>query len=304
MFLSNTMILRFARRIRRKIVVLGKNNDLEIPGQGPYIEKTHIDNIEELLHYEDIDEVLICSHIRNASQMNLLIFLLLRLKVNVVFSPAIYAKLMSESMLDENSHKYLTASIGYKSDSEEFFLKALDLLGSVMLLLFLSPLFALAAVAVKATSAGAVFYKQTRIGKDGEPFTLYKFRTMVDGAEKNTGPILASENDPRVTRIGKIMRATRLDELPQLLNVIKGDMSLVGPRPERPHFVKRHKALREMRLAVKPGLTGLAQIRNIYGLRPEHKIKYDYLYIQKRSVPLNLYILMKTVPVVFSKKGL
>lgn len=304
MFLSNAMILRFAGSIRRKIVVLGENNDLEIPGQGPYVEKTHIDNIEELLHYKDIDEVLICSHIRNVSQMNLLIFLLVRLKVNVVFSPAIYAKLMSESMMDENSHKYLTTSIGYKSDSEEFFLRTLDLLGSMMLLLFLSPLFVLVAVAVKATSAGTVFYKQIRIGKDGEPFVLYKFRTMVDGAEKNTGPILASENDPRVTRIGRIMRATRVDEFPQLLNVIKGDMSLVGPRPERPHFVKRHKALREMRLAVKPGLTGLAQIRNIYGLRPEHKIKYDYLYIQKRSVPLNLYILMKTVPVVFSKKGL
>jgi lipopolysaccharide/colanic/teichoic acid biosynthesis glycosyltransferase len=96
---------------------------------------------------------------------------------------------------------------------------------------------------------------------------------------------------------------TRLDELPQLFNVLKGDMSLVGPRPERPHFVKLHKALRELRLTVRPGLTGLAQIRNFYDLKPRHKIKYDYLYIQQRSLLLNLYILAKTLPVIISKKG-
>ena len=98
-------------------------------------------------------------------------------------------------------------------------------------------------------------------------------------------------------------RLTRLDELPQLLNVLRGDMSLVGPRPERPHFVKRHKALRELRLAVKPGITGLAQVRNSYDLVPKHKIKYDYLYIQRRSLLLNLYILMRTIPIVLSGKG-
>ena len=126
---------------------------------------------------------------------------------------------------------------------------------------------------------------------------------MVKDAEKIVGPVLASRDDPRVTKAGKVLRATRLDELPQLFNVLRGDMSLVGPRPERSHFVKLHKSLRELRLAVKPGLTGLAQIRSFYNLHPKHKIKYDYLYIQRRSLLLNLYILAKTIPIIFSKKG-
>ena len=126
---------------------------------------------------------------------------------------------------------------------------------------------------------------------------------MVKDAEKEHGPVLASRNDPRVTKVGEFLRATRLDELPQLLNILRGEMSLVGPRPERPHFVKQHKVLQELRLAVKPGLTGLAQIRSFYDLKARHKIRYDYLYIQKRSLLLNLYILVLTIPAVFSRKG-
>jgi lipopolysaccharide/colanic/teichoic acid biosynthesis glycosyltransferase len=126
---------------------------------------------------------------------------------------------------------------------------------------------------------------------------------MIHDAEKNIGPVLATESDPRVTKIGRFLRDTRIDEFPQLINVLLGQMSLVGPRPERPYFVKRHQVLMEIRLAVKPGLTGLAQIRNAYDLHPKHKIKYDYLYIQRRSLFLNLYILAKTVPVMLLKKG-
>ncbi len=117
------------------------------------------------------------------------------------------------------------------------------------------------------------------------------------------GPVLAKQDDPRVTKMGKVLRTTRFDELPQLFNVLRGQMSLVGPRPERPHFVKLHGALQGLRLAVKPGLTGLAQIRNFYDLHPKHKIKYDFLYIQRRSLLLNVYILLQTIPVIFSKKG-
>ena len=126
---------------------------------------------------------------------------------------------------------------------------------------------------------------------------------MINNAEECLGPVLAAKDDSRVTPIGRVLRRTRLDELPQLFNVLRGEMSLVGPRPERPYFVERHKVLQGIRLAVKPGLTGLAQIRSFYDTKPEHKIKYDYLYIQKRSLLLNLYILLQTVPVIFCKKG-
>jgi lipopolysaccharide/colanic/teichoic acid biosynthesis glycosyltransferase len=155
---------------------------------------------------------------------------------------------------------------------------------------------------IKITSSGPVLYKQERVGKDGKTFIIYKFRTM----KNNTGEpesASAKKDDPRVTVFGKFLRPTRLDELPQLFNVLKGDMSLVGPRPENLSRVEKHAALRGIRLAIKPGLTGLAQIRSFYDIEPKHKIKYDYLYIQRRSLALNFYILLQTIPVIFTKKG-
>ena len=185
----------------------------------------------------------------------------------------------------------------------EYFFRVLDLAGAVTVLILAWPFMLAAALAIKLTSTGSVLYIQQRVGKNGELFTLYKFRTMVNDAEKHLGPVWATRDDARVTRVGRILRRTRLDELPQVFNVLAGDMSLVGPRPERPFFVRRHKALRGTRLTVRPGMTGLAQIRSLYDLKPAHKVKYDYLYIQKRSLFLNVYILLQTIPVLFTKKG-
>ncbi len=181
--------------------------------------------------------------------------------------------------------------------------RALDVIGSAIMLLLAAPIMVLVALLIKLSSVGPVLYKQLRVGEYGRIFMLYKFRTMIRNAEKHTGPVWAHRNDDRVTPIGKILRCTRLDELPQLFNVLKGDMSLVGPRPERPYFVRQHKVLQGVRLVVKPGITGLAQVRGHYDLKPEHKLKYDYLYIQKRSLFLNLYILLQTIPVIFLKRG-
>ena len=186
---------------------------------------------------------------------------------------------------------------------QEFLIRSLDITGASVILLLSTPVMLIVSFFIKILSPGSVFYKQERVGKKGKVFVLYKFRSMIDGAEKQIGPVWAAKDDGRVTSIGKIMRKMRIDELPQLFNIIKGDMSLVGPRPERPFFVRRHKALQGVRLAVKPGLTGLAQIRAFYDLKPEHKLKYDYLYIQKRSFWLNLSILLKTIPVVIRKTG-
>ncbi len=185
----------------------------------------------------------------------------------------------------------------------EFLIRLLDVIGSVAILILAFPLMLTAAVAIKLTSRGPVLYRQERVGKGGRLFLLYKFRTMIQDAEKHVGPVWAAKDDDRVTPVGRILRRTRLDELPQLFNILRGDMSLVGPRPERPFFVQRHKALQGVRLAVKPGLTGLAQVRSYYDLKPAHKVKYDYLYIQKRSFLLNIYILLQTIPVLFAKKG-
>jgi lipopolysaccharide/colanic/teichoic acid biosynthesis glycosyltransferase len=185
----------------------------------------------------------------------------------------------------------------------EFLIRLLDVVGSVVILVLASPVMILSALLIKITSAGAVLYRQERVGLRGRLFTLYKFRTMINDAEKHVGPVLATRDDDRVTPVGRILRRMRIDELPQIYNVLRGDMSLVGPRPERPFFVERHKALQGARLAVKPGLTGLAQVRSFYDLKPAHKVKYDALYIQNRSLLLNIRILLQTIPALFARKG-
>jgi len=218
-------------------------------------------------------------------------------------NPVIRSELVNETSRSKQSLYSLTALASQASDNRELLIRALDIVVSVAIFLLAMPTMLVIALLIKITSPGRIFYKQKRVGKNGEIFTLYKFRTMTNNSEEHTGPILAAKNDPRVTPVGRVLRRRRLDELPQLFNVLRGDMSLVGPRPERPYFVERHKILQKIRLTVKPGLTGLAQIRSFYDIRPQHKVKYDYLYIQKRSLLLNLYILLKTVPVIFSKTG-
>jgi lipopolysaccharide/colanic/teichoic acid biosynthesis glycosyltransferase len=215
-----------------------------------------------------------------------------------------YSPVFSEQHLYESVYNFEPdVKRASASALTEFFIRVFDITGSVILLLLTSPLFLFSAVVVKVTSRGPVIYKQKRVGKAGRVFTLYKFRTMIDGAEKQTGPVWAQIDDQRVIPVGRFLRRSRLDELPQLFNIFRGDMSLVGPRPERPYFVSRHMALQGVRLSVKPGLTGLAQVRAFYDLKPEHKLKYDMLYIHHRSLLLNIYILLQTIPVIFLKKG-
>jgi lipopolysaccharide/colanic/teichoic acid biosynthesis glycosyltransferase len=302
-FKLNQYILKSGKRITKKVLVIGRDDIDDIVGKKAVVEKIGTDEIGHVTKYNDIDEVVICESIKDNRILNLLIYLVQNLKIDIVFSPSIYTELLSGRINGDDSVHFIGTFFGEKRDIEEFMMRVLDIAGSILILLISLPAMILICPLIKISSSGPVFYTQQRVGKDGRLFMLYKFRTMVKDAEKEVGPVLASRDDPRVTKVGKFLRATRLDELPQLINVLKGDMSLVGPRPERPHFVKKHKALHELRLAVKPGLTGLAQIRSFYDLKPQHKIKYDYLYIQKRSLLLNLYILIRTIPAVFSKKG-
>jgi len=302
-FKVNQYILKARKKIRKKVLIIGRDKIDDIVGKKTIVEQIGSNEIGQLAKYRDIDEVVICERIKNEKDLSLLIYLVQKLKIEVVFNPTIYVELLSGRINGDNSVRFLSTFVGEKRDLEEFMIRSLDTMGSIFSLLICTPVIILIFLLIKISSPGPVFYKQQRVGKDGKVFTLYKFRTMVNDAEKEVGPVLASRDDPRVTKVGKFLRTTRLDELPQLLNVLQGDMSLVGPRPERLHFVKKYKALHELRLAVKPGLTGLAQIRSFYDLKPRHKIKYDYLYIQKRSLLLNIYILTRTLPTIFSKKG-
>jgi lipopolysaccharide/colanic/teichoic acid biosynthesis glycosyltransferase len=167
----------------------------------------------------------------------------------------------------------------------------------------------LVAILVKLTSPGPVFYKQTRMGVDDVPFTVMKFRSMRTDAEAKTGAVWATRNDPRVTPLGKWLRKLRLDELPQLFNVLKGDMSMVGPRPERPEFTRLLEEkipFYRQRTCVKPGLTGWAQINHKYGDTIEDtiaKLEYDLYYIKNLSFALDMYIIFSTVKIVVLGRG-
>ena len=177
-------------------------------------------------------------------------------------------------------------------------------ISSVMLIL-LSPVLLGLGIWIRMDSEGPVFYRQKRITQYGRPFEIYKFRTMRLDAEAN-GPRWADEQDPRCTHFGRILRRTRLDELPQLYNILRGDMSFVGPRPERAYFYRKFEQYIpgfSNRLLVTPGLTGYAQVNGGYSLKPEEKIIYDMEYIKRQSVLLDMQCLLKTVHTVFSREG-
>lgn len=185
----------------------------------------------------------------------------------------------------------------------ELLKRVVDIVLSALGLIVSLPLFLLFAVLIKLDSPGPVFYKQVRVGLNGTKFELIKFRTMINDAEKGIGPVLASENDPRITRVGRFLRYTRLDELPQLINVLKGDMSLVGPRPERPHFVDQFSgeiAGYGYRLKVRPGITGLAQVLGKYDTDAEDKLRYDLYYIRNYSPLLDIQIILQTIRVMLT----
>lgn len=181
----------------------------------------------------------------------------------------------------------------------------LGIIGAILAL----PLMVVVALAVKLFSRGPVFYKQTRAGRDGVPFTLYKFRSMYPDAEADTGAVWASKDDPRATPVGRWLRKLRLDEMPQLFNVIRGEMSLVGPRPERPEFVQMLQEkipYYRQRLCVKPGITGWAQINHKYGDTIEDvttKLEYDLYYIKNLAPSLDAYILFHTAKIVLLGRG-
>ena len=183
---------------------------------------------------------------------------------------------------------------------------AMDYLLAVALSGIALPICAVAAVAIRLDSKGPIFYRQRRVGRGGHEFIMYKLRTMRTDAEDATGPVLARDGDERVTSVGRLLRATRVDEIPQLLNVLNGTMSLIGPRPERPEFVSelaaRIPGYRE-RWLVKPGLTGLAQVRGEYPTSPAYKLKYDLAYIHNYSLLLDLRIMAETVKALLTRRG-
>ena len=182
--------------------------------------------------------------------------------------------------------------------------RAFDILVSLGMLVILSPVMLVTAIAIKLDSPGTIFYRQERITKDQKVFKILKFRSMSQTAEALSGPVLASSNDQRITRVGRIIRAIRIDELPQLINVLKGEMSLVGPRPERPFFVNQFQAKNayyNLRHHVRAGITGYAQVYGKYTTDFNSKLNFDLLYIKNYSLAFDFKLLFQTIKILFDK---
>jgi len=230
--------------------------------------------------------------------------------IDIVDGASFYETIMGKLFIEDMKPSHLIFSEGFRLTLFRSYVKrGLDVTLSIIGILFAIPLFVIIPILIRINSPGTVLFKQKRVGVGEKEFTVLKFRTMVQGAEKNSGPVWSEEGDVRITKVGKWLRKTRIDEIPQLFNVLRGDMSFIGPRPERPFFVetlKKQIPYYSERHCMKPGITGWAQVRHEYGDSVDdalEKLRYDLYYIKYQSLALDLLIILDTVKVVFFGRG-
>ncbi|MGK2907452.1 MAG: TIGR03013 family XrtA/PEP-CTERM system glycosyltransferase [Desulfuromonadales bacterium] len=269
-----------------------------------------VDQIEDILFLEKVDKLIISmTERRGVLPVKNLLTCKLR-GVEILDSPTFYEQLTGKLLVEDIQPSWFIYSNGFRfTSARRAWKRVLDIVLAFMGILLVLPFLPIVAVLIKLSSPGPVLFRQLRVGERGREFTLIKFRTMCDDAEKETGPVWASENDPRITRLGGWLRKARIDEIPQLFNVLMGDMSFIGPRPERKEFVER---LSEKipyygkRHFLKPGVTGWAQIKYPYGASDEdalEKLRYDLYYIKNYSLTLDLMIILETIKVVLFGRG-
>lgn len=262
-------------------------------------------------HEHDVDEIVVALTERRGGSMPLRELLDCKAQgVKVQDLNSHFEQRLGQIRIDFLNAGWLIFGEGFNQGLRRTMVKRVfDIFCASLLLLLASPLMLLAALAVKLDSRGPVLYRQERVGQDNRPFQVVKFRSMRQDAEKDGKPQWATSGDSRVTRVGRLLRVTRIDELPQLFSVLKGDMSLVGPRPERPFFVEQltqEIPFYALRHSVKPGVTGWAQVRYQYGSTIEdsmQKLQYDLYYVKNHNLLLDLRILVDTVTVVLTGKG-
>ena len=230
--------------------------------------------------------------------------------IEVIDGSSFYEMLTGKVMVRRINPSWLIFSDGFKKSRLRTFMKRIeDIIMSSVMLLLLSPLLLIVSILIKLTSKGPVLFSQDRVGKDKQEYMMHKFRSMVADAEKLTGPVWAKDNDDRITRVGRVIRKYRIDELPQLWEVLIGKMSLVGPRPERRHFTEKLEAeipFYGQRFHVKPGLTGWAQVCYDYGATLEdavEKLNYELFYIKNMSLIMDIIIIVKTIKTVLFGRG-
>jgi sugar transferase (PEP-CTERM system associated) len=269
-----------------------------------------LDDIPEIVRAQAVDRVVVSlSDARGRLPMDQL----LQMKLDGVrfdHLASVYEECTGKIAVENLRPSWFIFSSGFrKSRSLEAAKRAMDIMMSLIGIVLTAPIMLMVAALVRVTSPGPVIYQQQRVGKNGRVFTLYKFRSMRNDAEKHTGAVWATAGDTRVTPIGRFLRKARLDELPQFWNVLRGDMSFVGPRPERPEFVNeltRQIPFYGERHTVRPGLTGWAQVTFRYGATVEdsmEKLQCDLFYIKNLSIALDLFVILKTIQTVVLRRG-
>lgn len=316
LFLFNLVAYHLYMQLRgqKKVLVVGEENRVLEAVRNFSLMKnkrhqvTHVvlsnylENIQDLIDHVDI--VYLTGYIPEEQRLDIYEYLMRRKKK--LFISTQFENLM---MVNPNIMNFEDESIIEVSNFEipaeaDMMKRSIDILVSLFLTILTAPIMLVTAIAIKIDSPGPIFYKQERITKGERSFNILKFRSMSESAESESGPVLASKNDSRVTKVGKFIRSTRIDELPQLLNVLKGDMSLVGPRPERPFFVEQFKEQNpyySLRHHVRAGITGYAQVYGKYSTDFNSKLNFDLLYIKNYSIPFDIKLLFQTVKILFDK---
>jgi exopolysaccharide biosynthesis polyprenyl glycosylphosphotransferase len=269
-------------------------------------------DIEQYVNKNDIGTIIIDE---NAEHPRALQKKLIDLKfegIEIYDYPTFYSKLTARIPVMHVSNEWVLFAKQEKTFQPTIYVRLKQFLDVILALIGLSlalPFFLVIIPVIRLTSRGPVFFKQERLGLNGKPFTLIKFRTMIHDAEQNTGPVWSRKNDPRITKVGRFLRMTRLDELPQLINILKGEMSFVGPRPIRKHFADKlgeQFPFYRLRFVVKPGVTGWAQVNCDYAGSEKGqltKLEYELFYIRNQSIILDLFIILKTISTVLFRRG-
>jgi sugar transferase (PEP-CTERM system associated) len=270
-----------------------------------------ISDIPRIVRERQVDRVVVSlADARGKFSMDALLEMKLTDGVNFDHLASVYERYTGKIAVENLRPSWLVFSEGFrKTRTLTVAKRVLDLVLAGVGLVLAAPVMLLVAVATRLTSPGPALYHQTRVGQSGRTFTVHKFRSMRPDAEAATGAVWSTAGDPRVTPVGRFLRRTRLDELPQLWNILRGDMSFVGPRPERPEFIERLTAqirFYGQRHAVRPGLTGWAQVRHTYGSTVDdamQKLQYDLYYIKNLSIAFDLFIILETIKTVLVRRG-
>lgn len=316
MFIYNYSVYLLYHKLRgqKRILVVGKservleavhNFDLM---DSPRHKVTHValsnyyQNVKQLA--DEVDTVYVTGHIDETERLKIYEYLMKQNKQLFISTEFENLMMVNPNIMNFEDESIIEVS-PFSIPAEQAFVKRMiDIAVSLVLTVVTAPIMLITMIAIKLDSSGPVFYKQERITLNHRPFNILKFRSMNASAEKDSGPVLATSNDSRVTKVGQFIRSTRIDELPQLLNVLKGDMSLVGPRPERPFFVDQFKEANPyyaLRHHVRAGITGYAQVYGKYSTDFNNKLNFDLLYIKNYSLAFDFKLLFQTIKILFDK---